>query len=272
MGRIRNTVQKNKIYWELPLLFLFVCITARAELVKKKQLLLHFDKVVVDGAIDVFIQPGQRNEEATIYSDSEIINKVSLYVRNRTLFVDANNSFNLMRRIPFVRFNAARTFPVEVIICIDELSEILVNNRANVTVSEIKSNKLAITCSGTGRFHLENIDCEEISMKHFGNGPVILKGNGVNNLDLLVTGNGPFFAQELLVQRAKVVHRGANNIQIQPSRFLDSRIFGKGSVVLHNRPDHLVVNQQGNGSVLDIIPDAPPFYDLNKTMPILGSP
>jgi hypothetical protein len=42
--------------------------------------------------------------------------------------------------------------------------------------------------------------------------------------------------------------------------------------VLHNRPDHLVVNQQGNGSVLDIIPDAPPFYDLNKTKPILGSP
>ena len=40
-------------------------------------------------------------------------------------------------------------------------------------------------------------------MKHFGNGPVILKGKGVNNLDLLVTGNGPFFAQELLVQRAK---------------------------------------------------------------------
>ena len=57
MERTRNTVQKNKTYWELLLLFLFVCITAQAELVKKKQLLLHFDKVVVDGAIDVFIQP-----------------------------------------------------------------------------------------------------------------------------------------------------------------------------------------------------------------------
>ena len=31
-------VQKNKMYWELPLLFLFVCITAQAELVMKKQL------------------------------------------------------------------------------------------------------------------------------------------------------------------------------------------------------------------------------------------
>ena len=94
----------------------------------------------------------------------------------------------------------------------------------------------------------------------------------MNNLDLLVTGNGPLFGQELLVQRAKVVHRGSTNIQIQTSRFLDSRIFGKGSVVLHNRPDHLVVTQQGNGKVVDIVPDAPSFYDLNKTKPILGSP
>ena len=177
MGRIRNTVQKNKIYWELPLLFLFVCMTAQAELVKKKQLLLHFDKVVVDGAIDVFIQPGQRNEEATIYSDSEIINKVSLYVRNRTLFVDANNSFNLMRRIPFVRFNAARTFLLR-------SSFVLMNFQKSWSIIVLMLLFLRLnqkTCDHMLRnraIYLENIDCEEISMKHFGNGPVILKGKG----------------------------------------------------------------------------------------------
>ena len=37
-------------------------------------------------------------------------------------------------------------------------------------------------------------------------------------------------------------------------------------------PDHLGVNQQRNGKVVDIVPDAPSFYDLNKTKPILGSP
>ena len=272
MVKTSNTVQKNRCYWKLNFLFLLNCITAQAELVKKRQLLLFFDKVEVNGAVDVFIQSGQRKEEATVYTDSEIINKVSLYVRNRTLFVDANNTFKIMRRIPFVKFNANRTFPVEVIINVDELSEILVNNSANVTVSEIKSNKLAITCSGTGRFHLENIDCDELSLNHFGDGPVILKGDRVNFLDLLVTGNGSFFGQELVVPRAKVLHRGSTNIQIQPSHFLDSRIYGKGNIILHNRPEHLVVSQQGSGKVIDIVPGEPVFYDLNITKPILVNP
>ena len=83
---------------------------------QKKQLLFYFNKIDVSGAVDVFIQPGDRNEQATIYADSLIMDNISLVVRDRTLFVDANNTFDLTRRLPFLKLSAERTFPVEILI------------------------------------------------------------------------------------------------------------------------------------------------------------
>ena len=49
----------------------------------------------------MFIGKGQRNREAYVYADSEIIDHMQLEVRDRTLFLDANNTFFLQRRLPF---------------------------------------------------------------------------------------------------------------------------------------------------------------------------
>ena len=58
-----------------------------------------FDKVQVKGSLDVFIKPGKRNGEAKIYADAEIIDLVHLHVSERTLFIDANNTLTIRRRL-----------------------------------------------------------------------------------------------------------------------------------------------------------------------------
>ena len=263
-----NIIQRNKFWTTLFSIFLGVS-WAQADLTKKIQLLFYFDKIEVNGAINVFVQPGDRNEEATIFADSSIMENISLTVRDRTLYLDANNTYDLARRLPFIKLSAERIFPVEILVNTDKLSEIRLNERSNLTVSDIRSPRLSVFTTGTGRLHLDNSSIDNLSVRQDGNGPIILKGKEVSSLELIVIGDGLIFAQDLPVDRARVLHRGNANVEINPLSFLDSRIFGQGNILLHSKPENIVVSQKGTGKVIDVIPDSPPLYDMNATRPVL---
>ena len=123
------------------------------------------------------------------------MDNISLTVRERILFIDANNTYDISRRLPFIKSRAERIFPVEIIIHIEELSELRLNETANLTVTDIRTPKLSIHTTGSGRFHLENASVDSLSVRQDGEGPVILKGQEVSNLDLLVMNDGPVWAQ-----------------------------------------------------------------------------
>ena len=91
----------------------------------------------------------------------------------------------------------------------------------------------------------------------------------MNHLDLIVNNNGSVFAQELPVNRIKVLHHGGADLEIHPLQFLDSRIYGDGNIILHQKPDSLVIQQRGKGTVSDSLPESGAFYDLNASNPAL---
>ena len=261
-----NLILKSN-FWLQVFFPIFGLLQLEGDLIKKKQLLFYFNKIDVSGAVDVFIQPGDRNEQATIYADSSIMDNISLVVRDRTLFVDANNTFDLTRRLPFLKLSAERTFPVEILINAEKLEEIRVSERSNVTLTDLHSRRLSIFANGTGRVHLDDSAIDTLFIRQDGTGPIVLKSKEVSSLELIVIGDGLIYAQELPVDRAKIVHRGNSNIEINPIEFLDSRIFGQGNILLHQTPKNIVVSQKGTGSVVDVIPDNPQIYDFNATRP-----
>ena len=252
----------------LSLLIACAC-TLSGELIRKRQMLFYFDKIEVNGAVDVFVSPGNRNDEAYIFADSEVIENISLNVRERVLFVEANNTFNISRRLPFLKLRAERTFPVEIIIHKEKLTELRLNGSGNLTVTDIRTPKLSIHANGSGRLHLENASVDSLSIRQDGEGLVILKGQEVSNLEILVMDDGRVWAQSLPVDRAKILHHGNKNVEINSLAFLDARIFGQGNVVLHSQPKSIVVNQKGTGMVLDVLPDMPKLYDINASGPTL---
>jgi hypothetical protein len=268
MASAGSMARKNNI---LALFFVLQisCEFAFAELSKKRKLLLFFDKIEVKGAIDVFIEPGKREHEATIFADSEIMDSISVSVRKRTLFIDANNTFDLARRLPFLKLRAERTFPVEIIIHVGEISEVISLENSYVTLYGIRSNRLSIISESSGRFHIENPNTQQLEIRQDGNGIIVLKGNPLNHLDLIVNNNGSVFAQELPVNRIKVLHHGGADLEIHPLQFLDSRIYGDGNIILHQKPDSLVIQQRGKGTVSDSLPESDALYDLNASNPAL---
>ena len=153
------------------------------EISSQRRLLFFFDKIEVNGEVDAFLSKGKRNREATIYADSEIIDTVLTKVSKRTLYADANNTYRLARRLPFIKLNAQRKFPVEIMVSIDKLAEIRVHGGSNLTSAGLNSDKLSVFCSSTGKVHLENLISPTLQLRHEGSGVVVLRGKGVHRLE-----------------------------------------------------------------------------------------
>jgi hypothetical protein len=203
----------------------------------RNKLLFYFDKIEVKGDLDVFIKKGQKRGKVSIYADSEIMDSVTAKVRQKTLFLDANNSYEFKRRIPFVKLNATRKFPVEIMVYVEEIAELRILESSNLSCSNISSSHLKVFHSSTGDVHLESVNTPKIEVLHLGSGRLSLQG-------------------ELEVSTAKVVHHGKGELQINPEQWLDARLLSSGSIFLHQNPTNSVVKLKGTGQIKNLFEPA----------------
>lgn len=236
-----------------------------ADVAYRKQLLFFFNKLELNGAVDLYLKKGKRIREALVYADSEIIDSISLRVREKTLYVDANNTFSLTRRLPFLKVSAERKFPVEIILSVDQLNEIRIHEKSNLTCTELISPNLNLFINSSGRIHLENLSTPMLSVRHEGSGTLVLKGKEIQAIRAHLTGEGEIQAQDLEVRDATIIHQGTGRIQLQPLNWLDARMRGQGELILYSKPERMVIDQTGNGKVKDFLPNMPPYYETNQT-------
>ncbi len=256
----------------LTLLTLLASPPLKAELGVDKRLLFLFDKIEVLGEVDVFLTQGKRLRECAVYADKEILSAVRTEVVKRTLFIDANNTFDLGRRLPFIRLNAKRTFPVEVIVSVRDLEEIVLSGPGNLTASGIQANRLRLFASGPGRLHLERFSVQRLEIVHNGTGPIVLKGPPVPPLAEMtatLAGTGPLLAGELPVRKVTLQHHSQAPAYLAPIDLLDARLRDGGNVFLTRRPGRNLIQTAGVGAVHDALPTAAPLYDVNATRPAL---
>ena len=249
------------------IIFILFAITSslNAEIESQRKMLFFFDKIEVNGKVDVFLKKGKRLREATIYADSEIINFIKAKVSRKTLFIDANNTYNIARRLPFIRLKAERTYPVEIIISIEDVSEIRLLGQSNLTAQNLSTKEVSLIMKSSGKLHIENVLSEKLNVIHEGSGNIVLKGNTIQELKVKISENGSFTADELEVERATLIHQGNGIVHLKPKLWMDARMYGSGNLFLHSKPVSLVVDKQGTGSVSDILPNTPPLYDLNAS-------
>jgi hypothetical protein len=222
----------------------------------RNKLLFYFDKIEVKGDLDVFIKKGQKRGKVSIYADSEIMDSVTAKVRQKTLFLDANNSYEFKRRIPFVKLNATRKFPVEIMVYVEEIAELRILESSNLSCYNISSSHLKVFHSSTGDVHLESVNTPKIEVLHLGSGRLSLQGEQTTDLELEVRGNGIVDAGELEVSTAKVVHHGKGELQINPEQWLDARLLSSGSIFLHQNPTNSVVKLKGTGQIKNLFEPA----------------
>lgn len=224
-----------------------------ASVENRNKLLFFFNKIEIKGDLEVFVEKGEKRGKVSIYADSQIMDGVRAEVSRKTLYLDANNSFSIQRRIPFVKLRAERTFPVEILVSVDQVEEIRLLDRSNLTCRGINGESLQIFHAGSGALFAENLEVRKIKLHQTGSGTSILKGQKTLELDLEVEGDGSVDASDLEVKLAKLAHKGAGSVQINSKEWLDARILSSGSVILHQNPEKVVLQQTGSGTMKSLL-------------------
>ena len=218
-----------------------------AEIQSKRQLAFHFDKIEAKGALTVFVEPGKRLRQIEYFADSSIIDTVTASVKNRTLYLDANNSFMLSRKIPLLRLSAQRTFPIEVMVSIDQLSEFSLLENSSAKINGVSGDKLKLYHNSTGSLELVNSNIENINILQEGSGNIILKGRDTVELNAKIFGSGSLFGEELFLDSAFLHHHGSGQIMIAPSKWLDGQLSNTGNLHLLEKPLGKVLKNAGKG-------------------------
>jgi len=235
--------------WALLASFLFLS-SLNGVVESKRILAFHFDKIEVRGALTVFIEPGKRNRQVEYFADSSIIDSVIADVRNRTLYLDANNSYSLIRKIPLIKLRAERTFPIEVIVSIDKLRDIRLLNQSNLRIKNISGSQLNIFSNSSGNLHGIDLQFEGIKIKHEGSGDISLEGRDVLSLDAELYSAGSLLCEHLFLEEAQLNHHGTGDVIIAPKNWLDARIFSSGNIKLLEHPKGRVLKNEAKGGRL----------------------
>ena len=254
-------------FWLSPLAFLLLAGQCLGDLTSEKRLLFKFDKIDVRGEVDVFLHQSRRLREATVYADKEIIEQVLTRVENKTLIIDANNSVQFGRRLPFLRLNAKRVYPVEVIVSILDLKEIAITGTGNLSGSGINAEHLKLFSASPGRMDLRQFTVESLDVILEGSGDIILKGTPLTNLNATVNGTGTIRAGELEVRKANIALNGKGRAYLAPNEWLDARLPSAGNLFLTRKPLQSIIQGGGTGSVKMIFPQEGSQNDQNATRP-----
>ena len=196
--------------------------------------------------MSVFIEPGRRNREIEIFADQEIIDSIGFRVFNRTLFLEANNTYTFKRRIPFIGVSAVRSFPIELFVKIDSLKEISVLGESSLSINGIHSESLQFNFESSENAFLNEIKSKELKVLHRGKGDIFLRGSRLDRVELKASGSGNLSAEELFIDQAKVTHHGTGLVTLAPSHWLDAKILGTGNIRLLEKPDGMVLHRQEN--------------------------
>lgn len=218
-----------------------------AAIQSKRLLSFHFDKIEARGALTIFVEPGKRNRQVEYFADSEIIESIIAKVENRTLYLDANNSLELSRRIPLLRLSAQRVFPIEVIVSIDKLEEFRLLENSTVSLKNLSGNELKLYHNSTGSLHLIESRFKNITVRQEGSGDIILKGRETLDLDAKIFGNGSLLGEEFFLDNASIQHYGSGSILLAPNKWLDAQISSTGNLHLLAPPLGKVIRNEGKG-------------------------
>jgi hypothetical protein len=229
---------------------IFFSLPLQAGVESKRVLTFHFDQIEVKGALTVFIEPGKRNRQVEYYADSSIIDSVSVEVKNRTLYLDANNSFSLFRKIPLIKLSAQRTFPIEVVVSIDKLRDIRLLGQSNLRMKNVSGKQLNIFSDSSGSLHGIDLKFERLNIRHEGSGNISLQGRDVLSLNAEMYGSGSLLCEHLFLEEALLSHHGTGEVIIAPNNWLDARIFNSGNIKLLEQPRGRVFKKEGNGGDL----------------------
>jgi hypothetical protein len=182
-----------------------------------------FDRVILDGAVEVQLKQGDR-DDVTVAPDSES-QEVEVRIRGGRLIVHDTGSWRF--------WNKSRP---KVDIQVRNLRELIISGASDVyAAGPFKSEALTLHMSGTGLVRFDALDAEQLRFIISGAGDGQLAGK-VGDMRLTVSGKGKVQADQLRAANAIVQISGVGNAQLWVTDTLRIGISGVGTVDYWGQP------------------------------------
>jgi hypothetical protein len=190
-----------------------------------------FDRIILDGAVELRLKQGDRDEVA-VAPDSEA-QEVEIRISNNRLVVHDTGSWRF--------WNKSRP---KVDVQVRNLRELIISGASDVYAGSIfKGETLTLHMSGTGSVRFDSLEAENLRFIISGAGDGQLAGK-VENLRLFVSGKGKVQADQLRTNNATVQISGVGNAQLWVTDVLKIGISGVGTIDYWGQPQ---VSRQSSG-------------------------
>lgn len=128
------------------------------------------------------------------------------------------------------------------------LGDIKINGSGDVfSEKEMVSENLNIVINGSGDINLP-VNITNLNVKINGSGDVALNGKS-NECTININGSGDFEAPKLEIINANIDINGSGDADVKVKNTLKAKIVGSGDVTFYGKPNTIVPNIIGSGSV-----------------------
>lgn len=181
-----------------------------------------FDRIVLDGAVDVRLAQGER-DEVLLPAGAEEHLQVTVSGSRLVIHTSGNWKF----------WSSARR---EVQVQVRQLRDLLISGASNVhAAGPFRAGQLSINISGSGLVRFDELEAASLRLHISGAGDGQLAGKA-EELRLMVSGKGKVQAEQLRVGKASVLISGVGNAQLWVTDTLKLNVSGVGSIDYWGEP------------------------------------
>lgn len=173
-----------------------------------------FDRVVLDGAFDVYVTVGD-DDAVTATIDDNLAALLTAEVERDVLRLDWKKACRPSRKC-------------RVDVTLPELKGFTVNGAGDVNITDVRGTRLELRINGAGDMEVSG---------------------SIDALDLVVSGAGDVEAGELAAQEVEVRVSGAGDATVRAARSLDATVSGVGDITYLGDPAEKQTRVSGVGDI-----------------------
>lgn len=219
-----------------PVLVCLLCAAgvAQAAPVEEQRSVSSFQRIRVEGSIDVRVAPGKLS--ATVRGEPAAVRQVLTELQGDTLVVRQTDAYP--RRGP----------AVVVQIQAPTLSALDLNGSGDVRLKDFNLSALALMVAGSGDLHAQAITVGRLEVKVAGSGDIRLSGS-CEQAAMAVAGSGDVSATDLSCREISVSVAGSGDAEVRATDRLSASVAGSGDIRYRGRPAQVQRQVAGSGTV-----------------------
>ncbi|RNC84188.1 MAG: DUF2807 domain-containing protein [Winogradskyella sp.] len=224
----------------------FDCFQTSGSTIQQQVDVPNFERILVNRDVELIIKQGP--QQVIIETGENLINDITATVQGNQLVLTDNNTCNFVREFGITKVYV--TTPTLTEIRCSTQFEIRSEGILNFNELNLISEDFNFPDSfPIGDFRLE-LDVDDLSVVSNNLSFFYLSGEADNVSISFPAGDGRFEGESLIAEHITLLHRGSNDMVVNPQQSLEGQILATGNVISVNQPPLVDVTNAFTGQLI----------------------